>query len=42
MLQRLLIVLGQEKVGNTSGNVLNENCQIICPLYWTKEITTLI
>ena len=39
MLQRLLIALAQVKVGNTSGNLLNEIKQIIYSLYWVKEIT---
>ena len=33
MLQRLLIALAQVKVGNTSGNLLNEIKQIIYSLY---------
>ena len=39
ILQRLPIALAQVKAGNTSENLLNEICQIICSLYRTKEIT---
>ena len=37
MLQRLPIVLAQVQAGNTAENLLNEICQIICPLYREKE-----
>ena len=39
MFQRLPIGLVQEKVGNTSENLLNEIRQIIYFLYRAKEIT---
>ena len=39
MLQRLPIVLAQEKAGNTSENLLNEIRQIIYSLYREKEFT---
>ena len=39
MLQRLPVVLAQEKAGSTSGNLLNEIRQIIYSLYQAKEIT---
>ena len=39
MLQRLPIALAQVKTSNTSENLLNEIRQIICSLYWAKEIT---
>ena len=32
------IALAQVKVGNTSENLLNEIKQILCSLYWAKEI----
>ena len=38
MLQRLPIALAQVKVGNTSEKLLNQMRQIICSLYWAKEI----
>ena len=38
MLQRFLIAHTQAKSGNTSGNLLNEICQIISLLYRAKEI----
>ena len=39
MPQRLLIVLAQVKVGNTSENLLNEIRQIMYSLYQSKKIT---
>ena len=39
MLQRLLIALAQVKASTTSGNLLSEIPEIICFLYWAKEIT---
>ena len=39
MFQRLPIALAQVKVGNASGNLLNEIRQIIYSLYQAKEIT---
>ena len=39
MLQILPIALVQVKSGNTSGNLLNEICQIIYSLNQAKEIT---
>ena len=39
MIQRLTIVVAQEKAGNTSENILNEIRQIIYCLYRAKEIT---
>ena len=39
MLQRLPIALALVKAGNTSENLLNKIRQIICSLYWEKEIT---
>ena len=39
MLQRLPIALTQVNEGNTSEKLLNDIRQIICSLYWTKEIT---
>ena len=38
MLQRLLIALAQVKVGNNSGNLLNEIRQTIYSLYQSKKI----
>ena len=39
MLQRLPIVHGQVKAGNTSENLIYEICQVIYSLYQEKEIT---
>ena len=39
MLQRLPIAVPQVMAGNTSENLLNEIRQIICFLYWEKEVT---
>ena len=39
MLQRLPIVHGQVRAGNTSENLIYEICQVIYPLYQEKEIT---
>ena len=41
MLQRLPIALALvlAKAGSTSENLLNKIRQIICSLYWEKEIT---
>ena len=39
MLQRLPIALAQVKVGNTSENLLNKVRQVMCSLYWAKQIT---
>ena len=39
MLQRLSVALAQVKVGNNSGNLLNEITQIVYSLYQSKEIT---
>ena len=39
MLQRLPIALEQVKVGNTSGNLINEIRQIIDSLYREEEVT---
>ena len=39
MFQRLSIALAEVKVGNTSGNILNDIRQIIYSLYQTKEFT---
>ena len=36
MLPRLPIALAQVQAGNTSENLLNEICQIICSLYRAK------
>ena len=38
MLQRLQIAFTQVKVGNTSGNLLNETCQIIYSLHQPKQL----
>ena len=38
MLQGLPMALAQAKAGNTSENLLNEICQIICFLYQGKKI----
>ena len=38
ILQKLLILLAQVKVGNTFENLLNEMRQIIYFLYWAKEL----
>ena len=38
MLQRLQIAFIQVKVGNTSGNLLNETCQIIYSLHQPKQL----
>ena len=42
MLQRLIIVLAQVKLGNTSENLLNEIRQIIYSLYRRKEVTKTV
>ena len=39
MLQRLPIVHGQVRAGNTSENLIYEICQVIYSLYQEKEIT---
>ena len=39
MLQRLPIALAQVKSDNTSGNLLNEICQIVFSLFQENEIT---
>ena len=39
MLQRLPIVLGQVKTGNSSESLLNEIRQIVYSLYQSKQIT---
>ena len=39
MLQRLAIVHGQVRAGNTSENLIYEICQVIYSLYQEKEIT---
>ena len=39
MLQRLPIALAQVKADNTSGNLLNEICQIVFSLFQENEIT---
>ena len=39
MLQRLPIILAQEKSGSNSENSLNEIRQIVYSLYHSKEIT---
>ena len=39
MLQRLPIVHGQVRAGNTSENLIYEICQVIHSLYQEKEIT---
>ena len=38
MLQRLQIAFTQVKVGNTSGDLLNETCQIIYSLHQPKQL----
>ena len=42
LLQRLPIALAQVEVGNNSGNLLNENRQIVYYLYQSKEITRTV
>ena len=39
VLQRLPIILAQVKAGNTSENLVNKVRQIMCSLYWAKQIT---
>ena len=39
MCQRLPTTLAQVKTDNASENILNETRQIICLLYWEKEVT---
>ena len=42
LLQRLPIALAQVEVGNNSGNLLNENRQIVYYFYQSKEITRTV
>ena len=40
--QRLPIAVAQVKVGNTSGNLLNEMRQFVYSLYWAQEMNKTI